>query len=376
MTKRKTISILLVLVLLASSFAMASSEIQYREDELQKVQESIKALDSAIREKETSKKQIVNDVNALNNSIRNLDNEITTLDDEIAGYEEEIRLKEIELENTETTLEEKKEIFYERLRVMYKSKNVGYFEIVFGARDFEDLLTRIDMIRLLVAHDTDLIEVLGEEISHMEALKTELEAAKVSLESTKDELKVKQGRLNEDVGVLETKKIQLNKDLQALESQVDRLNSDADQLTSIIANLKLQEIYVGGEMAWPAPGVYRITSPFGYRIHPILNIRKLHTGVDIGTPSGTTIVAAQSGDVIYSDWYGGYGLVVMIDHGGGIVTLYGHNSKLLVKVGQTVTKGDPISLSGTTGLSTGPHLHFEVRVDGDYVDPLTYVTAN
>ncbi|OPL07389.1 MAG: hypothetical protein AVO33_05645 [delta proteobacterium ML8_F1] len=375
MKSGKITALLLVLGLLVSSFAAASSEIQYREDELKKVQQSIQSLDSAIREKEDSKKQIVNDVNALNNSIRNLDSEITSLDDEIAAYEGDIRQKEMELEETSTTLEEKKAIFYERLRVMYKSKNVGYFEIVFGAKDFEDLLTRIDMIRLLVAHDTDLIEVLGEEIKHMENLKTELEAAKVSLEASKADLKVKQDRLNEDVGVLETKKVQLNKDLKALEDQVDRLNSDADQLTSIIANLKLQQQYVGGEMAWPAPGVYRITSPFGYRIHPILNIRKLHTGVDIGTPMGTTIVAAQSGDVIYSDWYGGYGLVVMIDHGGGIVTLYGHNSKLLVKVGKTVTKGDPISLSGTTGLSTGPHLHFEVREDGNYVDPLTYVTA-
>ena len=128
-------------------------------------------------------------------------------------------------------------------------------------------------------------------------------------------------------------------------------------------------------MTWPAPGIYRITSPFGYRIHPILNTKKLHTGIDIGVPQGTKIVAAQSGTIIYSDWYGGYGMVIMIDHGGGIVTLYGHNSKLIAKVGQKVDKGDAVSLSGTTGLSTGPHLHFEVRVNGQYVDPLTYVTA-
>jgi len=127
-------------------------------------------------------------------------------------------------------------------------------------------------------------------------------------------------------------------------------------------------------MTWPAPGYTRVTSPFGYRIHPILKTKKLHTGIDVGIALGKDIVAAQSGTVIYSDWLGGYGKVIMIDHGGGIVTLYAHNSKLVVSEGDKVKRGQVVSKCGSTGMSTGPHLHFEVRENGKYVDPIKYVS--
>lgn len=373
---RRSIIILLgIMILAAASFSLASSEIVNKENELNSIEEDIKALDQKIREKESSQKQIVNDINYLNDNIRNLSNEINAFDTQIANYEAEIAGLEEDLIETEGTLEERTETFYSRLRVIYKSKDIGYFEILFGAKDFEDLLSRMDMLKLLVQHDTDLMQELGLDIEELETIKENLVSKRASLQEAKSNLASKQSDLNSQVGTLGEKKVQLSKDLEALESQVDRLNDDANQLTKLIENLKLEEKYVGGVMTWPAPGIYRITSPFGYRIHPILNTKKLHTGIDIGVPQGTKIVAAQSGTIIYSDWYGGYGMVIMIDHGGGIVTLYGHNSKLIAKVGQKVDKGDTVSLSGTTGLSTGPHLHFEVRVNGQYVDPLTYVTA-
>lgn len=375
MMKKGILLLLALAILIVSSFTMASSQITNKENDLQKIEEQIKSLDKSIRDKESSKKQIVKDVDNLNNNIRNLDSEINQLNADISDFEYEIIGLENDISDTTLTIDEKTDIFYERLRVMYKSKNIGYFEIIFGAKDFEDLLTRVDMIRLLVQHDTDLIENLNNEKSHLEDTKIELELKKAELENSKDNLAGKQTDLNQQVSMLEDKKYQLSKDLEALGDQVDRLNDDANELTKIIENMKLEAKYVGGVMTWPTPGIYRITSPFGYRIHPILNTKKLHTGIDIGVPQGTAVVAAQAGHIIYSDWYGGYGLVVMIDHGGGIVTLYGHNSKLIAKVGQYVEKGQKISLSGTTGLSTGPHLHFEVRVNGQYVDPLTYVTA-
>ena len=373
--KKGILILIAIVVLVTSSFTVASSEISNKENELGKVEKEIKALDKKIREKESSKKQIVKDVDSLNDNIRNLDNEIVDINGSITGYETDIAQLNSNIEDKTLELEENTEIFYERLRVMYKSKNVGYFEILFGAKDFEDLLTRMDMIRLLVQHDTKLISNLNEEKQYLEEAKSEVGLKKLELEDSKINLADKQTNLNQQANLLEDKKKQLAKDLDALETQVDRLNDDADSLTKLIENLKLEEKYVGGSMTWPTPGIYRITSPFGYRIHPILNTKKLHTGIDIGVPKGTKVVAAQAGHVIYSDWYGGYGMVVMIDHGGGIVTLYGHNSKLIAKVGQYVEKGQNISLSGSTGLSTGPHLHFEVRVDGQYVDPLTYVTA-
>ena len=129
-------------------------------------------------------------------------------------------------------------------------------------------------------------------------------------------------------------------------------------------------------MAWPLPsvGLSNITSYFGYRIHPIYGYSKYHTGLDIGASSGSSIVAANGGTVYSAGWNGGYGLCVIIDHGGGVMTLYGHCSALYVSAGQTVSRGETIAAVGSTGNSTGPYLHFEVRLNGSYVDPYPYVT--
>ena len=130
--------------------------------------------------------------------------------------------------------------------------------------------------------------------------------------------------------------------------------------------------YTGGIMTWPLPNYYTITSPYGNRLHPILKKYKLHTGIDIAGSgcNGKNIVAAAAGKVITAGWLSGYGYTVMIDHGGGVVTLYAHSQKLLVKVGQQVKAGEKIALVGSTGNSTGPHLHFEVRLNGKYVNPI------
>ncbi len=151
--------------------------------------------------------------------------------------------------------------------------------------------------------------------------------------------------------------------------------ADARQNGFIDPRLKLQGggDYIGGEMQWPVPASTRVTSPFGYRIHPILGVKKLHTGIDIGVASGNTVVAANAGKVIKAAWNNSYGYMVMVDHGGGIVTLYAHNSVLKVSTGDTVTRGQTVALSGSTGASTGPHVHFEVRVNGEYKNPMNYL---
>ena len=132
--------------------------------------------------------------------------------------------------------------------------------------------------------------------------------------------------------------------------------------------------YVGsGVYTWPTPGYTRITSPYGMRKHPILKTNRMHTGIDIGAPNGATIVSVDHGCVVQVGWYGGYGRVVMVDHGHGIVTMYAHTSAALVNVGDAVKKGQAIAKVGSTGWSTGPHLHFEVRINGKYTNPLNYI---
>lgn len=140
-----------------------------------------------------------------------------------------------------------------------------------------------------------------------------------------------------------------------------------------LANVSVQ--YVGGTMAWPVPGYTRITSQFGMRTHPITGVYKLHTGVDIGAPMGATFIAANDGLVTYAGWNNAYGNMVIVDHGGGITTLYAHGSEILVHAGDTVLQGTPVLKVGSTGYSTGPHAHFEVRINGEYVQPLDYITS-
>lgn len=183
----------------------------------------------------------------------------------------------------------------------------------------------------------------------------------------------KQTALEKELKSMIAYKEELQKDQASLEELESELQDEADQLTSVIKNLQLAETYVGGEMMWPVPDHYTITSPFGNRFHPISKTYKMHTGIDISCPRNTDVVAAQSGTVIYSGWYSGYGKVIIVDHGGGYSTLYGHNDGLVGKVGQSVKKGELIAKSGSTGYSTGPHVHFEVRINGEYVDPLNYV---
>ncbi len=194
--------------------------------------------------------------------------------------------------------------------------------------------------------------VLEGEVAAVEALRLEAEA---NLERVR-------GLLN-----------QINNDIQAAESQHDSLEADAARLEAELAALQDRGGTNPGVLGWPVNG--RVSSPYGYRIHPIFGTRKLHTGIDIAAGSGTPIAAAGSGRVILAETYGGYGRAVVIDHGGGLATLYAHQSSIGVSVGQSVSRGDTIGYVGCTGSCTGPHLHFETRENGARVDPMKYLNG-
>lgn len=369
----RKLSIFLLILLLLTSISYGNAQINQKENELDRVNSQIKALDTQINTKEKESNALLYKIKVMQNEIRDIESSIATLDGQINEREVSIAAKETMIEEATANIAQKGDLLNARLRVMYKNGKAGYLEVVLGATDFKDLLTRIDMVQKVYMHDRNLIEYMTEQKEIVVVEKTKLQDERVELvglrASKKEQsevLGIKMSAVNKEQKVVAT-------DLKALEKREDSLAADAKKLTDIIKNMKLAEKYVGGEMMWPAQGYYRISSPFGYRIHPILKVKKLHTGIDIAIPYGKPINAAQSGTVVYAGWMGGYGKVAMIDHGGGIVTLYAHNSKLVVKKGQTVEKGQKISECGSTGQSTGAHLHFEVRKDGDYVDPLEYV---
>lgn len=370
---RKKLSLLLAIFLLATSISFANSAINEKQSELNQVNSEIKQLDTQINTKEKESNALLYKIKVMENEIREIEKQIATLDEGINEREVSIAAKEAMIAEATQNILEKGDLLNDRLRVMYKNGKAGYLEVVLGAEDFKDLLTRVDMVQKVYMHDRNLIEYMKEQKEIVVVEREKLEKEKVELTTLRGSKKERTEVLGVKLSAVNKEQKTVATDLKALEKREDNLADTAKRLTDIIKNMKLAEKYVGGEMMWPAPGYFKIRSPFGYRIHPILKVKKLHTGIDIGIKYGKPIVAAQSGTVIYAGWMGGYGKAIIIDHGGGITTLYAHNSNLVVKKGEQVEKGQKISECGSTGQSTGAHLHFEVRKNGDYVDPLKYV---
>ncbi|MBM7561938.1 murein hydrolase activator EnvC family protein [Fusibacter tunisiensis] len=367
---------LLIVTLLFSGTVFANDELKRRERELEELKEKMEALDAELDANESMQSETNRKIKNLNVEIKGLEKEIDGLDAEIALTEDRIVEKTGEIEVAEDKISDKNILLNERLRVMYKTGSIGYLEVLFGAEDFNDLLSRIDMIQKVLMHDQNLIQTLKAQRDDLAQKKLDLEHVKDELLSLFQDKVSKQDSLEIALNNLVGYKAQLLEDEVAMKEVEEQFLKEANDLTEIIKNLELAPVYVGGEMLWPVPGEYTITSPFGNRLHPITKQYKMHTGIDIGAPMNTSIVAAQTGTIVYANWYGGYGKTIIVDHGGGHTTLYAHLNQILGDVGSVVKKGDMIGKMGTTGVSTGSHLHFEVRINGDYVDPYPYITGN
>jgi murein DD-endopeptidase MepM/ murein hydrolase activator NlpD len=248
-------------------------------------------------------------------------------------------------------------------------------EVLLAAADFKDFLTRYDLLNSIVEQDMELIASINREKKDLNNKKSELEVKRKELlsiqasqESKKEELDSEKEKKTE---ILNSVREEKSSYLKALEE----LEKTSQQLEQLIRNAQPggNATTGTGTYTWPTPGYRAITSPYGMRYHPILKDRRMHTGVDIGAPMGATIVAADSGTVIHAGTMGGYGQTLVIDHSNGISTLYAHQSRFLVGNGASVEKGQAIGKVGSTGWSTGPHLHFEVRINGSYTDPMPYI---
>ncbi|SHJ62394.1 murein hydrolase activator EnvC family protein [Paramaledivibacter caminithermalis] len=374
MNRRKTLIFLIssVLMILMALEAFAF-DINEDKKKLSNVNDKINKVGQEKKENEKKQKDITEKIKILEGSIIKLESEIEELNKNVVETKNKIELTKKELTKAQENIANKNDILNSRLEVMYKNRDVGYIEVLLDSTSFEDLLTRLDMVKKIFKHDVELLKYLKAQRDLIEKKKVTLENHNSQLIALMNSTKQKKESLKVSRGQMERVKQQLVQNHKALEKEEDKLIDLAKRIEDQIRRKQSSEKYVGGKMAWPAPGFSRITSPFGYRIHPILRVKKLHTGIDIGIPYGKNIVAAQSGKVIHSGWLGGYGKTIMIDHGGGIVTLYAHNSSILVKEGQKVERGQIISKCGSTGMSTGPHLHFEVRKNGEYIDPQQYV---
>lgn len=345
--KKKTLICFLIFTLVCS---LGAYSLVYADDKADKQQE----LDQINEQKEDVKE----DMETLTSSIKEQQAEVDKLEDSMEQKQGEIDLAQQDIEQTIADIEKQQEGLNQRLRNMYKNGSVGYLDVLLGSSSVSEFLTNLELIQRIYRGDEETLLTL-------ERQHEELEQKQAALKQEKNELSQQKAEAEE-------KQTALQADKEALQAKLEELNAEADAISDEIAAMQNPEkVYEGGQFMWPTTATY-ITSPFGFRIHPVTGIYTGHTGVDIGVGMGSPVYAAADGTVIVASWYGGYGYAVVIDHGSGISTLYGHNSSLNVSVGQQVTRGQVIASSGSTGVSTGPHLHFEVRINGQYVDPMQY----
>ena len=256
---------------------------------------------------------------------------------------------------------------------------MSYWSILFNAEDFSDLLDRIADVDAVMAYDNEVMDQLIATREELERLQADLESARAEEQAAKEQQEAKKAEQQAKVAEAQALVDQINADVAEVNRQLDEESAAASEIQAEIAKKQKQleeerkqnNIVISSETGylWPLPGYYRLSSQFGYRIHPITGVAHSHTGIDIPASGGTPILAAKSGQVVTSAYHYSYGNYVVIDHGNGNSTLYAHMSSRAVSEGQMVTQGQVIGYVGTTGSSTGNHLHFEVRDNYTRVDP-------
>ena len=311
-------------------------------------------------------------------SINQLRSQARDLQGRKDALQAKINDNQIKLAQKKAEVEKRKKIYSKRLREIYINGQINYLDVLLGAKDFGDFSSRMYLLQKIISSDIDMLTQLQKAEAEVKSRQEQLDAQMKDIKTTQAELEAKQARANR---LKEQRSYMLYKaqeEEQRSQSEYDRLLAISENITAMLRNMEgsggsAASSGAGGtgRFMWPCRGV--ITSYFGWRTHPVFGTTKYHSGMDIGVDYGTPIYAADSGTVIYSGWLGGYGYAVMIDHGSGLVTLYGHNQALNVYEGQYVTKGTCIAYAGSTGYSTGPHCHFEVRLHGEVTEPLNYL---
>lgn len=281
------------------------------------------------------------------------------------------------LQKTEADLKVKNKKLQQRLRDIYINGQISYVDVLFGAKDFADLMTRMDVLKRIIKHDYDLIMKVKEEKATVENTRAQLEKDKAEAEVLVADAQAKKTKVEDKESEQQVLLDQAIYDRDTSERMYEEIMAASQEVANMIRRSQMSSAgYSGapagaGGMIWPISGP--ITSEFGWRTHPIFGTARFHSGLDIGGDYGMPIYAAASGTVIYAGWISGYGNAVIIDHGGGVTTLYGHNDSLNVSEGENVAQGQVIAMCGSTGNSTGPHCHFEVRENGEPVSPYGYL---
>ncbi len=380
MKKKICLAVITALLIIGGCYktvqAITSSELEQRRIELRE------EINKAGKNLENINVQLTENLEAINNldeQIGEYETQIESVSNNINQVEKQIRETETSLKTIQKRYNHQNELLKKRIVYMYEAGETKYLDVLLNSKSIVDFITRYYLIQEIAQYDRDFLNDIKKEKDEIEKIEESLKTSKGTLKEIKAEQKklaislenakvVKSGYVNN----LNEEEIKIQEEISIYQKELDLI--ELDVLMAALESNGSQ--YVGGTFAWPAPGYYTITSPYGMRLHPVIKSYRNHSGMDIGAPMGSYAIAANDGVVTKSMYSNSYGNMIMIDHGGGVTTLYAHGSELIARVGDKVKRGDAIMKVGSTGWSTGPHLHFEIRINGQTIDPYPYVTSN
>ncbi len=372
---------------------LTNDSIKKKEAEINKAKEEKKALQGGLtnvkelkKQLEASKADLANYVAKLDTDLAGIQAKLNELKTMIEEKEEEINVKTGELEEAIETQQDQYKAMKNRIKFMYEKGDTLFLELFLEAESFGDMLNKADYIEMLSAYDRKMLDEYVAYAEYVSLCKEGLEEEKGVLEEAKEAARKEEASLNELIAAKEQEIYKVSGDIKDKEAAIKEYEASIASENETIAALeaavaeekkKLAEEqarrYDGGMFTWPAPSYTRISDEYGERMHPTLKVKKFHNGLDMAAPGGSPILAAYDGKVVAAAYSGSMGNYIMIDHGDGLYTIYMHASALYVSKGAEVSKGAKIAAVGSTGRSTGNHLHFGVRLNGSYVNPRKYL---
>jgi len=338
-------------------------------DVLNDTNNKLQAVHEELSENMKQLQELDNQVEQAQEELNQIDVQVEELNLQISENEEKLADVQKEYDNIQTTLNT-------RLIRMYETPKLEFLQVLLESKSVADFLGAYYAMKELAEYDKELLDTVRKQKQEIETTKQLLSEKKTQIIQNKQSQQKKTQILANSKVMREYYISKLSLEEQELQAQIDEYNL---QVATIEAEIKLlalnsiSEDYIGGAMIWPIPDYTQITSEYGMRVHPITGTFKLHTGMDVSAPIGASFVAAANGIVSKATYNTAYGNMVIIDHGGGVQTLYAHGSEIIAQIGQTVKAGDEILKVGSTGYSTGPHAHFEIRINGQTVNPVNYL---
>lgn len=352
-----------------------AATLEDKKSELKDVEKQIETKENEKAAKQKEVKSAIDQLMAAQAELAQAKQEFDRVEGQQKKLELDIKQNQHVIEEKTKELARTKKIYNTRLRNIYENGQINYLDVLLGAKDFSDFASRMYLLQRIIKRDADLLELLENQKNTLETQRAALEENQKQLKGVLVELAAKKKIVEEKTAARRAIYDQAKAEQDRIDAEYNKLLDDSKTITAMIKNWEsggqMGAVHGTGRFIWPCSGT--ITSYFGWRIHPIFGTSRYHSGMDIGVDYGTPILAADSGTVVAAGWLGGYGNAVMIDHGGGLVSLYGHNTSVNVSVGQAVAQGQVIASAGSTGYSTGPHCHFEVRLHGEVTDPQNYL---